>query len=183
MRGRHRVLCDALPGGANGALGDVLETEVLGCGTVVQHVSRAVVTTAMVIAPVVFYDQEDGRCMLSLCYRTISLDDEGFGYVKATKKVLLEAAPPRALPALEMWTPCGDLAQDFEAGARKKVCRMKTGELQKLASEVGVPSGSRREQIIDALASWASKACLAHLQAQLSDGAPAREDAAQDAGP
>ena len=32
------------------------QTEVLGCGTVVQHVSRAVVTTAMVIAPVGFYD-------------------------------------------------------------------------------------------------------------------------------
>ena len=44
---------------------------------------------------------------------------------------------------------------------------MKTAELQKLAAEVGVPPGSRREQIIDALASWASKACLAHLQAQL----------------
>ena len=68
-----------------------------------------------------------------------------------------------------MWAPSGDLAQDFEAGARKKECFMKTAELQKLAGEevVGVPSGSRREQIIDAIASWASKACLTHLQAQL----------------
>ena len=81
------------------------QTEVLGCGAVVQHTSRAVVTTAMVIATVVCYDQEDGRCVLSLCYRTISLDDEGFGYAKAIKKVLMEAAPPRALPALAMWTP------------------------------------------------------------------------------
>ena len=157
---------------------------VLGSGAVVLHVSRAVVTTAMVISPVVFHDQEDGRCVLSLCYRTISLDDESFGYAKAIQKVLLEAAPPRALPALEMWTPCGDLAQEFEARARKKECFMRTAELQKLAAEVvGVPSGSRREQIIDALASWASKACLTHLQAQLCDGASAREAAAQDAGP
>ena len=60
---------------------------------------------------------------------------------------------------------------------------MKTAELQQLAAEVGVPPGSRREQIIDALASWASKACLAHVQAQLFDGASARGAAAQDAGP
>ena len=45
---------------------------------------------------------------------------------------------------------------------------MKMAELQKLAAEIGVPSGSRREQIIDALVSWASKVCLTHLQAQLS---------------
>ncbi len=120
----------------------------------------------MVISPVVFHNHDDGACVLSLCYRTISLDDEGFGYAKAIKKVLLEAAPPRALPALQMWTPSGDLAQEFEAGARKKECFMKTAELQKLAAEVGVPSGPRKEQI-DALASWASKACLTHLQAQL----------------
>eukprot|EP00973_Karenia_brevis_P045339 6280331-Karenia_brevis.AAC.1 len=137
----------------------------------------------MVIFPVVFHDQVDGRCVLSLCYRTMSLDDEGFGYAKAIKEVLLEAAPPHAPPALEMCAPPGDLAQDFEAGAREKACLMRTAELQQLATEVGVPSGSRREQIIDALASWASKACLTHVQAQLSDGAPAREAAAQDAGP
>ena len=70
------------------------QTEVLGCGAMVQHTSRAVVTTAMVIAPVVFYDQEDGRCVLSLCYRTISLDDEGFGYAQTIKNIFLEAAPP-----------------------------------------------------------------------------------------
>jgi hypothetical protein len=157
------------------------QTDVLGCGAVVQHTSRAVVTTAMVISPVVFHNQVDGRCVLSLCYRTISLDDEGFGYAKAIKKVLLEAAPPRALPALQMWTPSGDLAQEFEAGARKKECFMKTAELQQLAAEVGVPSGSRREQIIDALAAWASKACLAHLQAQLC-GESVCEAAAPGAG-
>ena len=70
---------------------------VLGSGAVVQHVSRAVVTTAMVIAPVVFYEQVGGRCVMSLRYRAASLDDEGLGYAKTIKKVLVEAASPRAL--------------------------------------------------------------------------------------
>ena len=74
------------------------QTEVLGCGAMVQHTSRAVVTTAMVIAPVVFYDQEDGRCVLSLCYRTISLDDEGFGYAKTIKKNPGSRAAPACCP-------------------------------------------------------------------------------------
>ena len=156
---------------------------VLGSGAVVQHVSRAVVTTAMVIAPVVFYEQVGGRCVMSLRYRAASLDDEGLGYAKTIKKVLLEAASPRALPKLEMWTPCGDLAQEFEGGARKKECFMKTAELQQLAAEIGVPvEDLKRDQTIDALAAWASKACMSHLEAQLR-GEPAAAPASGDAAP
>ena len=38
------------------------QNDVLGSGAVIQYVSRSVVTTAMVISPIVFYDQREGRC-------------------------------------------------------------------------------------------------------------------------
>ena len=60
---------------------------------------------------------------------------------------------------------------------------MKTAELQKLAAEVGVPvEGLKRDQTIDALAAWASKACMSHLEAQLR-GEPAAAPASGDAAP
>ena len=83
---------------------------VLGSGAVVQHVSRGVVTTAkqrcLVTAPVVFYDRQGDAAVISLNYRVLSLDDEGFGYAKsaAIQKVLVPApAPP--IPQLEIWQP------------------------------------------------------------------------------
>ena len=87
------------------------QSAVLGSGAVIQYVSRSVVTTAMVIGPVVFYDRREGRCVASLSYRTMSLDDESFGYAQTIKKVLVPAPAPRLHPTLEMWLPAGDLAQ------------------------------------------------------------------------
>ena len=164
---------------------------VLGSGAVVQHVSRGVVTTAMVTAPVVFYDRQGDAAVISLNYRVLSLDDEGFGYAKsaAIQKVLVPApAPP--IPKLEMWQPSGDLARGFEENARQRKCFMKEGELHQLAGEVGVPTaGLKRDQIIDALSAWASTACLSHLEAQLcaeqarGAAAPAASDAAAEKAP
>ena len=146
---------------------------VLGSGAVVQHVSRGVVTTAMVTAPVVFYDRQGDAAVISLNYRVLSLDDEGFGYAKsaAIQKVLVPApAPP--IPKLEkqrcLWQPSGDLARGFEENARQRKCFMKESELQQLAGEVGATTaGLKRDQIIDALSAWASTACLSHMDAQL----------------
>ena len=60
---------------------------------------------------------------------------------------------------------------------------MQTAELQKLAAEVGVPvEDLKRDQTIDALAAWASKACMSHLEAQLR-GEPAAAPASGDAAP
>ena len=144
------------------------QSDVLGSGAVVQYVSRSIVTTAMVINPVVFYDQREGRCVTSLSYRTISLDDESFGYAQTIKKVLVPAPAPRLPPALEMWVPGVDLAQEFEEGARQKKCFLKIDGLRHLAAEVGVPHEAlTRDQVIDNLATWASQACQTHLEAQL----------------
>ena len=55
---------------------------------------------------------------------------------------------------------------------------MRTAGLQQLAAEVGLPvEGLSRNRIIDALAAWASKACLSHLEAQLSGEAVCVDDA------
>ena len=106
--------------------------------------------------------------MASLSYRTISLDDDSFGYAQTIKKVLVPAPAPRLPPNLEMWVPAGDLAQEFEQGARQKKCFMKLDELRHLAAEVGVfHDGLTRDQIIDKLATWASQACQEHLESQL----------------
>ena len=67
---------------------------VLGSGAVVRHVIRGVVNTAMVTAPCVFYDRQDGRTVMSLSYKVVSLDDEGFGYAKKIQTVLVPLAPP-----------------------------------------------------------------------------------------
>ena len=144
------------------------QSDVLGSGAVVQYVSRSVVTTAMVISPVVFYDQREGRCVASLRYRTVSLDDESFGYAQTIKKVLVPAPAPRLAPTLDMWVPAGGLAQEFEEGARQKKCFMKIEELRHLAADVGVPQeGLTRDQVIDNLATWASEACQKHQETQL----------------
>eukprot|EP00959_Pyramimonas_sp_CCMP1952_P072382 1511845-Pyramimonas_sp.AAC.1 len=69
---------------------------------------------------------------------------------------------------MEMWVPAGDLAQEFEKDARQRQCFMKIEVLQKLAAELGVAhEGLKRDQVIDNLAAWASKACLSHVEAQL----------------
>ena len=161
---------------------------VLGSGAVVQHVCRGIVNTAMVTVPCVFYDLQDGRTVMSLSYRALSLDDEGFGYAKsATIQKVLVPAPAPPIPKLETWQPSGDLARDFEENARQRKCFMKESELQQLAGEVGVPTaGLKRDQIIDALSAWASTACLSHLEAQLCGeqargaAAPAGGDAATE---
>ena len=157
------------------------QSNILGSGAVIQHVSRAVVTTSMVISPVVFYDWVDGQSVMSLSYRTISLDDESLGYAKmiSIRKVLVNGPAPR-VPHLEMpapparkamWLPTMELAKEFEEGARQQKCFMKTEALERLAAEAGVHhEGLRREQIIDNLAAWASKACLLHVEAQLRSG-------------
>ena len=110
----------------------------------------------------------------------MSLDDETFGYAQTIKKVLVPAPAPRLAPTLDMWVPAGDLAQEFEEGARQKKCFMKTEELRHLAAEVGVPhEGLSRDQVIENLATWASQACQTHLEAQLRrelvDAAPSAE--------
>ena len=106
--------------------------------------------------------------MASLSYRTISLDDESFGYAQTIKKVLVPAPAPRLHPTLEMWLPAGDLAQEFEEGARQKKCFMKIDALRQSAAEAGVPhEGLTRDQVIDKLATWASQACQEHLESQL----------------
>ena len=144
------------------------QSGMLGSGAVIQYVSRSIVTTAMVIGLVVFYDQREGRCVTSLSYRTISLDDESFGYAQTIKKVLVPAPAPRLPPKLEMWAPAGDLAQEFEQGARQQKCFMKLDELRQLAAEVGVPhEGLTRDQVIDKIATWASQACQTHVETQL----------------
>lgn len=144
------------------------QSEVLGSGAVIQYVSRSVVTTAMVINPVAFYDQREGRCVASLSYRTISLDDESSGYARTIKKVLVSAPAPRVPPNLELWLPCGDRAREFVEGARHKKCFMKIDALRQLATEVGVPhEGLTRDQVINNLATWASQACQTHLETQL----------------
>ena len=144
------------------------QSAVLGSGAVIQYVSRSVVTTAMVIGPVVFYDRREGRCVASLSYRTISLDDESFGYAQTIKKVLVPAPAPRLPPTLEMWLTAGGLAQEFEEGARQKKCFMTIDGLRRLAAEVGVLHESvTRDQVIDSLAIWAALECQMHLETQL----------------
>ena len=104
---------------------------------------------------------------MSLTYKVVSLDDEGFGYAKTIQTVLVPSAAP-SIPRLKMWQPSGDLARDFEENARQRKCFLKEAELQQLAGEVGVPTaGLKRDQIIDALSAWASTACLSHMDAQL----------------
>ena len=146
------------------------QRDVLSCGIVIQYASRGIVTTAMVISPVVFYDQTEGHCVQSLSYKAISLDDDGIGYAKAqdVRKVLVDAVTPPALPPLQMWTPAGELAQEFEEGARQRKCFMKAEALQQLSAELGIAhEGLKREKLMDKLAAWASKACAAHVETQL----------------
>ena len=145
---------------------------VLGSGAVVRHVIRGVVNTAMVTAPCVFYDRQDGRAVMSLSYKVVSLDDEGFGYAKTIQTVLVPSAAP-SIPRLKMWQPSGDLGRDFEENARQRKCFLKEAELKQLAAEVGVgTAGHWRDRIVDALGEWASAACLSHMEAQLRSEQP-----------
>ena len=74
---------------------------------------------------------------MSLSYKVVSLDDEGFGYAKKIQTALVPSAAP-SIPRLKMWQPSGDLARDFEENARQRKCFLKEAELKQLAAN-GLP--------------------------------------------
>ena len=68
------------------------QPHLLDAGSVVRHVTKHVVETAMILGPVIFANEAaDGRATLVPAYRVWSLDDMRGGYAKSISEVLLRA--------------------------------------------------------------------------------------------
>ena len=154
------------------------QPELLNAGSLVRHAPRRVVETVMVLGPVVFHNEDSE---LALSYRAISLDSDDhprLRYVKNLREVLVRAPEPLWLPAcLDAWTP-PPAAQEFLEQAQSGKCFLVNADLVKLARDLQVPLPSdRRDNMMQALYSWAAHACVAHAQEQLREPAPGGSDA------
>ena len=147
------------------------QRRLLNVGSLVRHVSRTVVETAMVIAPVVFHDAAaSGEIELALAYRVYSLDDMKPGYAKSIKDILLRAPETPWVPArMETWTPPQE-ADEFVRQADAGKCFTSAEDLRRLACTVGLPPapGAKHEQMKLQLCTWAAQSCLDHARRQLA---------------
>ena len=116
------------------------QAQLLDAGSVVRHVSKHVVETAVVLGPIIFTNEAaDGRATPVLAYRIWSLDGMHAGYAKSISEVLLRASSRPWLSArLELWC-APDTAQEFAEQVRcEGRCFLRSAELTDIARRLGL---------------------------------------------
>ena len=146
------------------------QPHLLDAGSVVRHVTKHVVETAMILGPVIFADEAaDGRATLVPAYRVWSLDDMRGGYAKRISEVLLRAPSRPWLPArLELWRAPVTAQAFAEQVRREGRCFLRTAELIDIARRLGLAlPDTRHETVVRVICAWAAEACLEHVRSQL----------------
>ena len=146
------------------------QPQLLDAGSVVRHVTKHVVETAMILGPVMFSNEAaDGSATLVRAYRVCSLDDMRLGYAKTISEVLLQAPSQPWLPArVERWfAPIA--AQEFaEQMLRDGRCFLRTVDIIDIAKRLRlVLPDERYETVLRVLCAWAAEECRDHVRSQL----------------